>query len=42
LELTSGLRVVHYDEGLHETTHSVEPIYTAQLLAQKPLRGHST
>lgn len=42
LELTSGLRVVHYDEGLHETTHSLEPIYTAQLLAQKPLRGHST
>lgn len=40
LELTSGLRVLHYDEGLHETRHGVEPSYTAQLLAQKPVPGH--
>lgn len=42
LKLTSGLHVLHYDEGLHTATHGVEPIYTAQLLARKPLSGCPT
>lgn len=36
LRLTSGLRILHYDEGLHEGTSESESVYTAQLVAQKP------
>ena len=36
LRLTSGLRILHYDEGLHEGTRESESVYTAQLVAQKP------
>lgn len=36
LNLTSGLRVLHYDEGLHDGTRDGESAYTAQLVAQKP------
>lgn len=35
LRLTSGLRILHYDEGLHEGTSESESVYTAQLVAQK-------
>ena len=43
LSLTAGLRILHYDEGLHEGTSRVESVYTAQLAAQKPLAtGSST
>ncbi len=41
LELASSLRVLHYDEGLHEPNHGGDPIYTAQLLAQKLVPGQS-
>ena len=37
LSLTAGLRILHYDEGLHEGTSRVESVYTAQLAAQKHL-----
>lgn len=37
LNLTPGLRILHYDEGLHEGTSGLESVYTAQLVAQKPL-----
>lgn len=37
LTLTPGLRILHYDEGLHEGTSGLESVYTAQLVAQKPL-----
>jgi dihydroneopterin aldolase len=37
LNLTAGLRILHYDEGPHEGTSGSEPVYTAQLVAQKPL-----
>ncbi|HWF61039.1 MAG TPA: dihydroneopterin aldolase [Nitrospira sp.] len=36
LSLTPGLRILHYDEGLHEGTSGLESVYTAQLTAQKP------
>lgn len=36
LRLTSGLRILHYNEGLHDGTSESEPVYTAQLVAQKP------
>ena len=36
LSLTSGFRILHYDEGLHEGTNGSESVYTAQLAAQKP------
>jgi dihydroneopterin aldolase len=36
LSLTSGLRVLHYDEGPHEGDRDGGSAYTAQLLAQKP------
>ncbi|MFO0698141.1 MAG: dihydroneopterin aldolase [Nitrospira sp.] len=36
LSLTSGLRVLHYDEGPHEGGRDGESVYTAQLVAQKP------
>lgn len=43
LSLTPGLRILHYDEGLHEGTSGSESVYTAQLAAQKPLdTGPST
>jgi dihydroneopterin aldolase len=42
LDLTHGLRVLHYDEGPHEGTNVLESVYTAQLAAQKPFtRGSS-
>jgi dihydroneopterin aldolase len=37
LRLTSNLRILHYDEGLHEGMSGSECVYTAQLAAQKPL-----
>lgn len=36
LSLTPGLRILHYDEGLHEGTSGSESVYTARLAAQKP------
>lgn len=43
LSLTHGLRILHYDEGLHEGTSGSESVYTAQLAAQKPsVPGPST
>lgn len=43
LSLTPGLRLLHYDEGLHEGTSELESVYTAQLAAQKPFApGPST
>ena len=43
LGLTSGLRVLHYDEGLHEGARDGDSAYTAQLVAQKPFTpGTST
>ncbi|MGH7230958.1 MAG: dihydroneopterin aldolase [Nitrospiraceae bacterium] len=35
LQLTRGLRVLHYEEGEHEGTHGFEPVFTARLLAQR-------
>ena len=35
LRLTSPLRVLHYDEGEHESGHGAGPVFTARLLAQK-------
>lgn len=37
ITLTSDLRVLHYDEGPHKDLHDAKSIYTAQLVAQKPL-----
>lgn len=37
MALASDLRILHYDEGPHESHHGVESVYTAQLVAQKPL-----
>jgi SAM-dependent methyltransferase len=39
LRLTSTLQILHYDEGGHTEGRTSEPVYTAQLLAHKPLRG---
>ena len=36
LRLTSNLRILHFDEGLHEGTSESESVNTAQLVAQKP------
>ena len=36
LSLTPGLRILHYDEGLHEGPSGSEPAFTAQLVAQNP------
>jgi len=36
LRLTTGLRILHYDEGEHEGAHGDEPAFTARLLAAKP------
>lgn len=38
LRLTSGLRVLHYDEGEHEAGPDGGPAFTARLIAQKPTR----
>lgn len=35
LRLTTGLRILHYDEGEHEGPHADEPAFTARLLAVK-------
>jgi dihydroneopterin aldolase len=37
IDLSAGLRIVHYDEGAHEGHRGGESVYTAQLVAQKPL-----
>jgi len=37
IRLLPDLRVLHYDEGLHEGMNGSEFVYTAQLAAQKPL-----
>lgn len=37
IRLTSDLRVLHYDEGPHVGLHDAKSVYTAQLVAQKPL-----
>ncbi|MDH5739019.1 MAG: dihydroneopterin aldolase [Nitrospira sp.] len=37
INLTAGLRIVHYDEGAHEGHRGAESVYTAQLVALKPL-----
>ena len=37
LHLTSPLHVLHYDEGAHVDGNGVNSIYTAQLLAHKPM-----
>ncbi len=43
LDLTSGLRTLHYDEGPHEGANGLTSAYTAQLVAQKPFApGPST
>ncbi|HSA62708.1 MAG TPA: dihydroneopterin aldolase [Nitrospiraceae bacterium] len=43
LRLTSSLHVLHYDEGGHAGSQATDPVYTAQLVAHKPLRsGPST
>jgi dihydroneopterin aldolase len=35
LRLIDGLRVIHYDEGTHESSHGNDPVFTARLLAVK-------
>jgi dihydroneopterin aldolase len=42
LRLTSGLLVVHYDEGEHEGGEGADRVYTAQLMAQKAARQASS
>lgn len=42
LRLTSPLRVLHYDEGEHDSGHGSGPVFTARLLAQKAGPGHSS
>ncbi len=43
LRLSSGLQILHYDEGGHTGNQTSNPVYTAQLLARKPIRsGPST
>lgn len=37
IDLISDLRILHYDEGPHGGHHDVKSLYTAQLVAQKPL-----
>ena len=36
LRLTTGLRILHYEEGEHEGARDDEPAFTARLLAVKP------
>ncbi|MBH0177365.1 MAG: dihydroneopterin aldolase [Nitrospira sp.] len=43
LRLSSGLQILHYDEGGHTGNQTSSLVYTAQLLAHKPMRsGPST
>lgn len=43
LRMTSTLQVLHYDEGAHDGVEGHRSTYTAQLVAQKPLRSaHAT
>ena len=43
LRMTSALQVLHYDEGAHDGVEGPRATYTAQLVAQKPLRSaHAT
>lgn len=43
IDLVSGLRILHYDEGPHGEHRGVGSVYTAQLVANKPLpTGPST
>jgi dihydroneopterin aldolase len=43
LRMTSALQVLHYDEGAHDGVEGSRATYTAQLVAQKPLRSaHAT
>ena len=43
LRMTSALQVLHYDEGAHDGVEGLRATYTAQLVAQKPLRSaHAT
>lgn len=37
IRLTSNLRILHYDEGPHKGHHDAKSVYTAQLIAQKPV-----
>jgi dihydroneopterin aldolase len=39
LRLASNLHVLHYDEGGHAGGRTSDPVYTAQLVAHKPLRS---
>lgn len=39
LDLASGLRIVHYDEGGRSNHHNATLIYTARLIACKPVEG---
>lgn len=43
LRMTSTLQILHYDEDAHDGVEGPRSTYTAQLVAQKPLRSaHST
>jgi dihydroneopterin aldolase len=37
IRLTFDVRVLYYDEGPHKADHDAKSVYTAQLVAQKPL-----
>jgi len=37
IRLTPDLRILHYEEGPHKGDHDAKSVYTAQLVAQKPL-----
>lgn len=39
LTLTSPLTILHYDEGAHDAVQGSGSTYTAQLVAQKPIRS---
>jgi dihydroneopterin aldolase len=39
LRLTSSLHVLHYDEGSHGGGQTSDSVYTAQLVAHKPMRS---
>lgn len=39
LRMTSTLQILHYDEGAHDGVEGPRSTYTAQLVAQKPLRS---
>ena len=40
LRLTSSLHVLHYDEGGHTGDQTSDSVYTAQLVAHKPMRSN--